>query len=30
VPDERPRLLLFAGLQFNLPGYYKFDSRESR
>ena len=24
VPDERPRLLLFAGLQLNLPGYYKF------
>ena len=24
VPAERPRLLLYAGLQLNLPGFYKF------
>jgi hypothetical protein len=24
APDERPRLLVFAGLQFNLPGYFNF------
>jgi hypothetical protein len=30
APDERPRLLLFAGLQLNLPGYYKFDQPGGR
>ena len=30
VPDERPRLLLFAGLQLNLPGYYRFDQPDRR
>jgi hypothetical protein len=30
VPDERPRRLLFAGLEFKLPGYYKVDGPESR
>ena len=30
VPDERPRLLLFAGLQLNLPGFYRFDHPDGR
>jgi hypothetical protein len=31
VEDERPRLLLYTGLQFNLPGQYSFKaSRSSR
>ena len=30
VPDERPRLLLYAGLQVNLPGYYRFDQPDGR
>jgi len=30
VPDERPRLLLYAGLQLNLPGYYRFDQPDGR
>jgi hypothetical protein len=29
-PDEKPRLLLFAGLQFNLPGYFNFEERAAR
>jgi hypothetical protein len=30
VPDERPRLLLYAGLQLNLPGIYRFDHADGR
>jgi hypothetical protein len=30
APDERPRLLLFAGLQLNLPGYFNFAERAAR
>ena len=30
VPDERPRLLLYAGLQLNLPGFYRFDHPDGR
>ena len=30
VPDERPRLLVFAGLQLNLPGFYRFDKPDGR
>jgi hypothetical protein len=29
-PDERPRLLLYVGLQFNLPGRYAFEKAERR
>ena len=30
APDQRPRLLVFAGLQFNLPGYFIFEERGTR
>jgi hypothetical protein len=30
MPDERPRLLLYAGLQLNLPGFYRFDHPDGR
>ena len=30
VPDEKPRLLVYAGLQFDLPGFYRFDQPERR
>ena len=30
APDQRPRLLVFAGLQFNLPGYFNFEERATR
>ena len=30
APDERPRLLVFAGLQLNLPGYFNFGKPETR
>jgi len=30
APDERRRLLLFAGLQLNLPGFYRFDQPDGR
>jgi hypothetical protein len=30
VTGERPRLLVYAGLQVNLPGYYKFDQPGGR
>lgn len=30
APDERPRLLVFAGLQFNLPGYFNFEEPATR
>ena len=30
VPDEKPRLLVYAGLQLNVPGYYKFGQPEGR
>jgi hypothetical protein len=30
APDERQRLLLFAGLQLNLPGFYRFEQPEGR
>jgi hypothetical protein len=30
APDQRPRLLVFAGLQFNLPGYFNFEEHAAR
>jgi hypothetical protein len=30
VPEEKPRLLVYAGLQFDLPGFYRFDQPERR
>ena len=30
MTDERPRLLVYAGLQVNLPGYYKFNQPGGR
>jgi hypothetical protein len=30
APDERPRVLLFAGLQINLPGFYRFNTPDGR
>ena len=30
VPGERPRLLLYAGLQLHLPGFYRFDHPDGR
>lgn len=30
APDERPRLLLYAGLQLNRPGIYRFDHPDGR
>ena len=30
VPEERPQLLLFAGIQANLPGLYDFEHRRPR
>ena len=28
--EQRPRLLLYAGLQLNLPGFFRFDQPEAR
>lgn len=30
LAEERPRVLVYAGLQLNLPGFYKFDQAEVR
>jgi hypothetical protein len=30
APDDRPRLLVFAGLQLNLPGYFSFEPPAAR
>jgi hypothetical protein len=30
LPAERPRLLVYAGLQLNLPGFYAFDHPQPR